>query len=69
MIRERVGNRVTDSTDASTKFPQVRRSKASPKDLDDPVCWVAMRAEQAQTQVEDVGRELRSHMGWIKPSF
>ena len=28
-----------------------------------------MRAEQAQTQVEDVGRELRSHMGWIKPSF
>ena len=28
-----------------------------------------MRAEQAATQVEDVGRELRSHMGWIKPSF
>jgi ketol-acid reductoisomerase len=28
-----------------------------------------MRAEQAHTQVEDVGRELRSHMGWIKPSF
>ena len=28
-----------------------------------------MRAEQAQTQVEDVGRELRSHMSWIKPSF
>ncbi|HEY7967773.1 MAG TPA: ketol-acid reductoisomerase, partial [Solirubrobacteraceae bacterium] len=28
-----------------------------------------MRAEQAGTQVEDVGRELRSHMAWIKPSF
>jgi ketol-acid reductoisomerase len=28
-----------------------------------------MRAEQADTQVEDVGRELRSHMDWIKPSF
>ena len=26
-----------------------------------------MRAEQAATQVEDVGRELRSHMDWIKP--
>jgi ketol-acid reductoisomerase len=28
-----------------------------------------MRAEQASTQVEDVGRELRSHMDWIKPTF
>jgi ketol-acid reductoisomerase len=28
-----------------------------------------MRAEQAAGQIEDVGRELRSHMGWIKPSF
>src|SRR5580658_7469439 len=28
-----------------------------------------MRAEQAATQVEDVGRELRSHMDWIKPAF
>jgi ketol-acid reductoisomerase len=28
-----------------------------------------MRSEQAATQVEDVGRELRSHMDWIKPSF
>ncbi|HEY1778329.1 MAG TPA: ketol-acid reductoisomerase [Solirubrobacteraceae bacterium] len=28
-----------------------------------------MRAEQAGTQVEDVGRELRSHMDWIKPTF
>jgi ketol-acid reductoisomerase len=28
-----------------------------------------MRAEQANTQVEEVGKELRSHMGWIKPSF
>jgi ketol-acid reductoisomerase len=28
-----------------------------------------MRAEQADTQVESVGEELRSHMDWIKPSF
>jgi ketol-acid reductoisomerase len=28
-----------------------------------------MRAEQADSQVEHVGRELRSHMDWIKPSF
>jgi ketol-acid reductoisomerase len=28
-----------------------------------------MRAEQADTQVEHVGGELRSHMNWIKPSF
>jgi ketol-acid reductoisomerase len=28
-----------------------------------------MRAEQADTQVEHVGGELRSHMDWIKPSF
>ncbi|MEA2298944.1 MAG: ketol-acid reductoisomerase, partial [Solirubrobacteraceae bacterium] len=28
-----------------------------------------MREEQAGTQVEDTGRELRSHMDWIKPSF
>jgi ketol-acid reductoisomerase len=28
-----------------------------------------MRAEQAATQVESVGAELRSHMDWIKPSF
>jgi ketol-acid reductoisomerase len=28
-----------------------------------------MRAEQAGTQVETVGKELRSHMDWIKPSF
>jgi ketol-acid reductoisomerase len=28
-----------------------------------------MRAEQAATKVEEVGRELRSHMDWIKPSF
>jgi ketol-acid reductoisomerase len=28
-----------------------------------------MRAEQAAGQIEDVGRELRSHMDWIKPSF
>src|ERR1019366_6912407 len=28
-----------------------------------------MRAEQAASQVEDVGKELRSHMDWIKPSF
>jgi ketol-acid reductoisomerase len=28
-----------------------------------------MRAEQAGTQIESVGAELRSHMDWIKPSF
>src|SRR4051795_12547900 len=28
-----------------------------------------MRAEQAGTEVEKVGEELRSHMDWIKPSF
>jgi ketol-acid reductoisomerase len=28
-----------------------------------------MRAEQADSQVEHVGSELRSHMDWIKPSF
>ncbi len=28
-----------------------------------------MRAEQADTQVEHVGGELRSHMDWIKPAF
>jgi len=28
-----------------------------------------MRAEQADTQIEHVGGELRSHMGWIKSSF
>jgi len=28
-----------------------------------------MRAEQADTQIEHVGGELRSHMDWIKPSF
>src|SRR5512132_790389 len=29
----------------------------------------SLREQQAHTQVEDVGRELRSHMDWIKPSF
>ncbi len=28
-----------------------------------------MRAEQADTQIESVGGQLRSHMSWIKPSF
>jgi ketol-acid reductoisomerase len=28
-----------------------------------------MRAEQAGTQIERVGGELRSHMDWIRPSF
>jgi ketol-acid reductoisomerase len=28
-----------------------------------------MRAEAADTEVERVGRELRSHMDWIKPAF
>jgi ketol-acid reductoisomerase len=31
--------------------------------------FLRMRAEQAGTQVERVGAELRSHMDWIKPSF
>jgi ketol-acid reductoisomerase len=29
----------------------------------------SMREQQEHTRVEDVGRELRSHMDWIKPSF
>jgi ketol-acid reductoisomerase len=28
-----------------------------------------MRAEQADTQVEHVGKELRSHMDWIQTEF
>jgi len=28
-----------------------------------------MRSEQAETKVEDVGRELRSHMDWIQTDF
>jgi ketol-acid reductoisomerase len=31
--------------------------------------FLRMRSEQADTQVERVGSELRSHMDWIKPSF
>jgi ketol-acid reductoisomerase len=31
--------------------------------------FLRMRAEQAGSQVEQVGKELRSHMDWIKPSF
>jgi ketol-acid reductoisomerase len=31
--------------------------------------FLRMRAEQADTQIEAVGKELRSHMGWIDPSF
>jgi ketol-acid reductoisomerase len=31
--------------------------------------FLRMRAEQADTQIESVGAELRSHMDWIKPSF
>jgi ketol-acid reductoisomerase len=31
--------------------------------------FTRMRAEQADTQVEHVGQELRSHMDWIKPAF
>jgi ketol-acid reductoisomerase len=31
--------------------------------------FLRMRAEQAETQIEHVGAELRSHMDWIKPSF
>jgi ketol-acid reductoisomerase len=28
-----------------------------------------MRAEQAGTQIEEIGKELRAHMDWIKPAF
>jgi ketol-acid reductoisomerase len=28
-----------------------------------------MRAEQAHTEIEETGKELRSHMSWIKPEF
>src|ERR1700726_1072156 len=31
--------------------------------------FLRMRAEQNASQVETVGKELRSHMDWIKPSF
>ncbi len=31
--------------------------------------FLRMRAEQAETQVEGTGKELRAHMDWIKPSF
>ncbi len=31
--------------------------------------FLRMREEQAATQVESTGKELRSHMDWIKPSF
>jgi ketol-acid reductoisomerase len=31
--------------------------------------FLRMRSEQADTQVEHVGSQLRSHMDWIKPSF
>jgi ketol-acid reductoisomerase len=31
--------------------------------------FLRMRTEQADTQIEHVGSELRSHMDWIKPSF
>jgi ketol-acid reductoisomerase len=31
--------------------------------------FLRMREEQATSQVESTGRELRSHMDWIKPSF
>jgi len=31
--------------------------------------FLRMRAEQADTLLEHVGSELRSHMDWIKPSF
>jgi ketol-acid reductoisomerase len=28
-----------------------------------------MRAEQAGTEIENIGKELRAHMDWIKPAF
>jgi ketol-acid reductoisomerase len=31
--------------------------------------FLRMRAEQSSSQIEQVGKELRSHMDWIKPSF
>jgi ketol-acid reductoisomerase len=31
--------------------------------------FLRMRAEQNASQIESVGKELRSHMDWIKPSF
>jgi ketol-acid reductoisomerase len=31
--------------------------------------FLRMREEQASSQVESTGKELRSHMDWIKPSF
>ena len=31
--------------------------------------FLRMRAEQNASQVESVGKELRAHMDWIKPSF
>jgi ketol-acid reductoisomerase len=31
--------------------------------------FLRMREEQANTQIEEVGKELRSHMDWINPSF
>jgi ketol-acid reductoisomerase len=31
--------------------------------------FLRMRGEQGDTQIEGVGKELRSHMDWIKPAF
>jgi ketol-acid reductoisomerase len=31
--------------------------------------FLRMRAEQGAKQIEEVGKELRSHMDWIRPSF
>ena len=31
--------------------------------------FLRMREEQAQSQVEETGKELRSHMDWIKSDF
>jgi ketol-acid reductoisomerase len=70
------GNRViTDETRAA-----MRQILKEIQDGDFAREWIAenragqenfkrMRAEQADTQVEHVGGELRSHMDWIKPSF
>jgi ketol-acid reductoisomerase len=70
------GNRViTDETRAA-----MRKILAEIQSGDFAREWIAenragqenfkrMRAEQADTQVEHVGAELRSHMDWIKPSF
>ena len=51
--------------------PVGRRSRASgsPRTAPNQENFLRMRAEQNSSQVEAVGKELRSHMDWIKPSL